>query len=208
MSTTTYYQDAKEDARSTAENFLDEIIEQLLADGKASNDLNNDYHNGDAWHHEQHVDKSYTLTEAAELLDELSEYEETDWGLWQGQEPREAISTQAAYTYGNAVYALWHDLIEEINSDDDVERWLDMDVGEHDIDVDMVSPHVDEKGKDIDENIATMFDDGAVGPAVDYASENGYKWSAQLQAGYRHEFLVAVREYMVRTTVQEVIRSF
>jgi hypothetical protein len=41
-----------------------------------------------------------------------------------------------------------------------------------------------------------------------YASENGYKWSAQLQAGYRHEFLVAVREYMVRTTVQETIRGF
>jgi hypothetical protein len=205
--TTTYYQDAENDARDTAENFLDVIIEQLLADGKASNDLNNDYPDGDAWHHEQHVDKSYTLTEAAELLDELSDYEETDWGLWQGQDPREAISTQAAYTYGNAVYSLWHDLIEEINSDDDVERWLNVDTEEGQ-EVDFDVPGLDPKAKEIDESLACMFDDGAVGPAVDYASENGYKWSAQLQAGYRHEFLVAVREYMVRTTVQEVIRSF
>jgi hypothetical protein len=202
--TTTYYQDAENDARDTAENFLDEIIEQLLADGKASNDLNNDYLNGDAWHHEQHVDKSYTLTEAAELLDELSEWEEDDYGLWERRDPVEAVKIKAAYTYGNTVYAMWCGLIEEINVDDDVERWLDMDVGEED---ETFIPK-DPKAKVIDEAIAAMFDDGAVGPAIDYASENGYKWSAQLQAGYRHEFLVAVREYMVRTTVQEVIRSF
>jgi hypothetical protein len=142
------------------------------------------------------------------LLDELSQYEEDDYGLWERRDPVEAVKIKAAYTYGNAVYDLWRGLIEQINVDDDVERWLDMDVGEHDIDVDIVGPHVDDKGKDIDESIATMFDDEAVNPAIDYASENGYKWSAQLQAGYRHEFLLAVKEYMVRTTVQEIIKGY
>jgi hypothetical protein len=45
---------------------------------------------------------NYNLKEAAELLDQLDEHEETDEGLWDGQSPREAISTQAAYTYRNA----------------------------------------------------------------------------------------------------------
>ena len=59
------------------------------------------------------------LQEAAALLDELSKHEETDNGLWEGQEPREAIATQAAFTYGNAVYAEWTDLIKQINDDAD-----------------------------------------------------------------------------------------
>ena len=32
-------------------------------------------------------------------------------------EPRWAIAAQAAYTYGNAVYSEWHDLIEKINNE-------------------------------------------------------------------------------------------
>ena len=67
------------------------------------------------------MDKSYNLQEAAELLDELDEYKETDEGLWEGQEPRDAIATQAAYTYGAAVMSLFQALIKEINNDDDLE---------------------------------------------------------------------------------------
>jgi hypothetical protein len=110
-----YYQAAKSDATDTVLNFQDEILDQLLSTGEASDDLYNDYPNGDSYHHESHVDKWYHLTEAAELLDELRDYEETDYGLWEGQAPRDAISTQAAFTYGNAVLSLWHDLIGEIN---------------------------------------------------------------------------------------------
>lgn len=112
-----YRQDAASDAAETVHNFEDEILEQLLDKGEASDDLLNDYPNGDSWHHECHVDKDYSLQEAAELLDDLSEHEETDSGLWEGLEPRRAIAAQAAYTYGNAVYSEWRDLIEKINDE-------------------------------------------------------------------------------------------
>lgn len=112
-----YYQDARDDAQETVLEYLDTIVEQLQENGEASDDLYNDYDNGDAWHHECHVDRDYNLSEAAELLDQLSEHTEEDSGLWMEQEPRRAIATQAAYTYGNAVYAGWRDLINRINDE-------------------------------------------------------------------------------------------
>lgn len=122
--TTNYHAAAKEHARDMVNEFLDQIIEQLIADGEASDDYNNDYPDGDAYHHQQHVDKEYSLLEAAELLDQLQEHEETDNGLWDGLEPRRAVCAQAAYTYGNAVSAEWMELIKSINADDDVQEIL------------------------------------------------------------------------------------
>ena len=107
--------DAQSDANDFVLNFEDEVIEQLIDKGKASDDFLNDYPGGDSYHHETHVDKWYSLSDAAEVLDELNEFEETDFGLWEGLAPRDAISAQAAYTYGNAVYSMAVDLIEEIN---------------------------------------------------------------------------------------------
>jgi hypothetical protein len=115
-----YRGEARSDAKDTAENFLDEILEQLMDGGKASDDLFNDYPNGDGYHHESHTDRDYNLQDAAQLLDDLSDYEETDYGLWQGLEPRRAIAAQAAYTYRNAVLSFFSDLIKEINEDGDV----------------------------------------------------------------------------------------
>lgn len=111
---TDYRSDALSDARDTLGNFIDEIAEQSR-DGDVSNDLFNDYSGGDSWHHEQHVDRDYSLSESAALLDALSEFEEDDSGLWQGLEPRLAIAAQAAYTYGNAVMSFWHSFIDDIN---------------------------------------------------------------------------------------------
>ena len=115
--TTNYLREAADDAADTVRNFADEILEQLLDDGEASDDLLNDYPNGDAWHHECHVDKEYSLIDAATLIDQLRDFEENDSGLWEGLEPRRAIAAQAAYTYGNAVYSEWRELIEKINSE-------------------------------------------------------------------------------------------
>jgi hypothetical protein len=114
--------DARSDARDTAEEYLDEIVAQLIEVGDASDQLydHRRYPNGDNWHHENHVDHFYNLTDAAETIDNLSRYEETDSCLWQGQQPKEAIGTCAAFTYGNAVMAMWSDLIEEINDDEHV----------------------------------------------------------------------------------------
>jgi len=112
-----YQSQAESDAQDTVSEYREQILEQLLEGGEASDDLLNDYPSGDAYHHESHVDKWYNLTDAAELIDELSEFEETDSGLWEGQQPKEAIGTCAAFTYGNAVYSEWHDLIEKINEE-------------------------------------------------------------------------------------------
>jgi len=116
MSQTENYRDlAESDAKSAVSNFRDEIVEMLLDDGKASDDLLNDYPNGDSYHHESHTDKWYNLQEAAAVLDQLDDFEETDSGLWQGQDMKTALGTCAAFTYANAVYSEWHDLIEKIN---------------------------------------------------------------------------------------------
>lgn len=114
-----YLANAESDAKETVDNFKEEILEQLLDNGEASDDLNNDYDGGDAWHHECHVDKWYSLHDAAAVLDQLDEFEETDSGLWEGQDMKEALSTCAAFTYGNAVYSEWTDLIKRINKEAD-----------------------------------------------------------------------------------------
>ena len=120
-----YRQEAQEDAKDFVQNFMDEIVEQIMENQKASDDWNNDYPDGDSYFHESFVDKDYDLKEAAQLLDELDEFEVTDRGLWEGQEPRRAIATQAAFTYGNAVGVFISDLIADINSAMDSIVWPD-----------------------------------------------------------------------------------
>jgi len=127
---TNYYQNARDDAEETVLEFISEIVEDLENNGSASDDLYNDYSGGDAWHHESHVDRCYGLSEAAELLDQLSEYCEDDSGLWEGLEPRDAIGRQAAYTYGNAVYDAWRNFITIIN--EEYVDWEDEDEDDRD----------------------------------------------------------------------------
>jgi hypothetical protein len=110
---------AEQDAKATVENFIDQIVEQLCDNGKASDDLLNDYPGGDTWHHENHIDHCYDFKEAAAIIDQLSEFEEADRGLWEGQDMKEAVSTCAAFTYGNAVYHEWCELIKRINQEAD-----------------------------------------------------------------------------------------
>ena len=124
---TNYAAEAESDAKAMVAHFIDEIVDKLLNDGEASDDYDNDYEDGDSYHHETHVDRGYNLTEATDLLDWLSQHEETDSGLWDGLDPRDAICTQAAYTYGNAVTAYWFDFIQKINRDSTIfellEQW-------------------------------------------------------------------------------------
>lgn len=115
MSDREYSDRAESDAQEMFENFTDEMIEMAEV-GVISDDLNNDYDGGDSYHHENHVDSAYDLTEAAAILDQLAKYEETDNGLWDGLQPREAISAQAAFTYGNAVYSIWQEKVQALNT--------------------------------------------------------------------------------------------
>ena len=115
----TYYQLAEEDAKMlVTDYFIHEIIEQLMENGEASDDYNNDYSNGDGIFHEAIVDRDYSSNDAIELLDDLREFEEDDYGLWEGLSWDRALATIAAFTYGNAVYDKWTKLIEEINEID------------------------------------------------------------------------------------------
>lgn len=116
---TNYREEAADDAKRMVTEFIDEILLAIINDGEASTDLYNDYSNGDSYHHETHIDKEYDLMEAAQLLDDLNEFEETDSGLWQSLEPRQAIGAHAAYTYGNAVYDFWRRIVTQINEDVD-----------------------------------------------------------------------------------------
>ncbi len=110
-----YTQEAISDAGDLIENFRDEIKEAIKNGKQVSDDWNNDYPDGDSYFHESYVDKSYGLLEAAEVLGELSDFEETDSGLWEGQSPQDAIGTQAAFTYGNAVWSYARDIVKDIN---------------------------------------------------------------------------------------------
>lgn len=110
-----WYKEALGDAIEMVDYFEDEVVEQLEEKAEASSDLN-DYSDGDEYHHSSHTDKSYSLIDAAHLLNHLSNYEETDSGLWEGMDdPERMIEVKAAFTYGNAVLGEFRDLITELN---------------------------------------------------------------------------------------------
>jgi len=122
---------AIEDAKDLIrEYFIDEIVQQLIDGSEVSSDMYNDYTDGDQTFNETIIDRSYGRTEAMELLDELYEYEEDDSGIWEGLNWEEVIQAKAAYTYGNAVYSKWNDIISNIN-----------DINPENLDVTFVTEH-------------------------------------------------------------------
>ena len=118
---TNYRQEAEDDAANLVlEYFMDEIVDQIIDKGEASADINNDYDNGDGIFYETIVDRSYHLTDAAELLSQLYRHVEKDAWLWNGETDIDRIAEiQAAFTYGNAVWAELDDLITDINNEVD-----------------------------------------------------------------------------------------
>jgi hypothetical protein len=114
-----YAAEAHDDAANMADEFLDAIVEMLIDKGEAK-EYPQEYAGGDQYHCETHRDKWYNLTEAADVLRELSDYKETDKGMWEGQEADEAIKTQAAFTYYNAVGGDFQRLVKQINDDYDM----------------------------------------------------------------------------------------
>ena len=110
---TMYY--VKADAQDIISNYIEEIAEMLIDDGEASTDLYNEYDDMDSrisesddyWRHPE---------DAIKVIDELSEFEEEDHGLWEGtRDYREILNSIAHYTYTNALYAEIESLIESIN---------------------------------------------------------------------------------------------
>lgn len=127
-------QNAIDDAMSSVEDHIKEIAEYILDFSSVPTDAEGDLDGFEQYHHENHLG-DYGLLEAAEVLTELSEHEETDSGFWEGKSPKEALSTMAAYTYSAAVlhqtnailkdlkdFQEIEDLIEEMDESEDFDR--------------------------------------------------------------------------------------
>ena len=115
-----YEQSARDEAKDFIREFTDQITDMVIAD-EVSTDLFNDFPGGDSFIHETYTDRAYSLSEAAAVLDQLSEHEETDAGLWEDLDPRDAVATQAAYTYSAAAVQFIIDLLGEIGDALDAE---------------------------------------------------------------------------------------
>ena len=110
---TMYY--VERDANDIISDYIEEIAKMLIDDGEASTDLCNDYNDMDSRISESD-DYWRNPEEAIETIDELSEFEEEDSGLWDGSSNyRDILNTIAHYTYTNALYAEIESMIESIN---------------------------------------------------------------------------------------------
>lgn len=91
----------KEYVDNEARSFVDEYEDELLDEIKNGNTDIYEFVNDYRVHEWVDNDFIYVdLTDSAEIL-EQSDNVETDFGLWEGQEPIEAIKTQAFFTYKN-----------------------------------------------------------------------------------------------------------
>ena len=114
---------ADEDAKYFIKDYLtDEIVEQFMMDGEIGEDIRNDFSSGDSAFHEAIVDRDYDTQEATDLVYELSEFEETDTGLWEGKDWEAALAMKAAFTYGNAVYDKATDILNDIREEIDMDE--------------------------------------------------------------------------------------
>ena len=118
---TNYYDEAKDDASGFINNFQDELVESLMENGEVPT-----YHSdiNESYVYESCGAYGYSLRESAELLDQLDEFEADDSGMWDGQSPRDAVSTMATFTYQNAVSHFITKLLELINDNYDLEDIL------------------------------------------------------------------------------------
>jgi hypothetical protein len=96
-----------------AKMFVDEHKEDIIVEIR---DGNTDVYDmlSDSRIHEW-VDNDFIyvdLVDSAHII-EQSDNVETDWGLWEGQEPMEAIKSQAFFTYRNDLLYSVKDLMEE-----------------------------------------------------------------------------------------------
>ncbi len=117
--------EAYKSARSMLAEFVDTVA-SMAEDGNVSDNLN-DYPGGDRYHNENNH-PGYTLSVAADLLDQLHKDLETDAGLWEGLQPMDAVCCQATYTYANAVISRWREYIGDLNEALDSPT---IEVGEH-----------------------------------------------------------------------------
>jgi len=106
-----YQKDIKDDAVGFMKDHKDDFIEGL-AEEKDISDVNA----METSFHEQITDRSYTLEDAAVILNESNNVE-TDSGLWEGLPPKDQITSQAAWTYANDVRERIQEFYEDMQID-------------------------------------------------------------------------------------------
>lgn len=128
---------AMDDALDCIDEHSEAIAESLLENNCEADDDPETY---DQYvRHENWQQHDYGLIEAAHLLDQLEEHEESDTGLWEGADGvREILSSMAAFTYCNACTDLFRRFIKDLNNDsvleelnaeyqENVEKWSEED---------------------------------------------------------------------------------
>lgn len=88
------------------EAIKDAIVDDLDFDRNDINCLDEDFHL-------DITDRAYTLSDAAYII-ENCENEETDSGLWENQQPEDAIKTKAAFSFSMDVWLKCEELYQEI----------------------------------------------------------------------------------------------
>lgn len=106
--------EARKEAKDFAIEYLSDIVNGIMEnEGETEKVHANDY---DEYASERFGSESYSLLEAAGLLEDLSDYESEDNYRWEGLQIREAINVAAQQTYLDAFFGLFNDLMNDINS--------------------------------------------------------------------------------------------
>lgn len=105
------------DIEKEAKEFMQEIEDELKEAIKDNLEFDrNDIDALDTRFHEEITDRGYTLSDAAFII-ENSDNPETDSGIWEGQQPEDAIRTKAAYSFSNDVWFKCDEIYNEIKEE-------------------------------------------------------------------------------------------
>jgi hypothetical protein len=108
---------AKNDAKDfIKEHLIEQIMENFVRSSETPTVLYKYKYDDESTY--RYSDEDYSPLEAVNLLDQLSDYEETDRGLFEDKDWRDMLSGIAAFTYKNAVMSFIDDLLIEINEID------------------------------------------------------------------------------------------
>jgi phage-related protein len=103
-------------AREAAREIADDILAALAEKGEVD-EYSTDHDAADEFIFSGAADQNYSLLEAAQILEDLADWEETDSGLWQGLPPRDAVTAQAAWTLRAASCDFFGKIMAAVNED-------------------------------------------------------------------------------------------
>lgn len=112
----------EKDILQEAKDFLsnnEDMIKEAIKNG-ADWDYNDIDSLDENWHCEI-TDRSYSLEDAAYIISHADNVE-TDSGLWEGQDPQDALRAQAAYSYANDVWFECERIFKEMKDEYEEDR--------------------------------------------------------------------------------------